>query len=95
MPSLSSVGLVGNLVHAPCVSVYSVGEPCRLWTIWVQWLSAGSGPYPSVAFIFFWREAINPPVTPDRYHWYDFTRVQLDEKNEFIWLVYTVQAQGY
>lgn len=37
------------LVSSAC----SVGEPCRLWTIWVQWLNVGGGPYPSVAFLFF------------------------------------------
>lgn len=76
-----SVGLVGNLVHAPCVlcmlgrwamsAVDYLGTmaECWRWPISICCIS-----------FFFWREAINPKVTPDGYHWYDFTRVHFDEK---------------
>lgn len=39
--------------------------------------------------------AIKPPVTTDGYHWYNFIKVQLDERNYYVWLAYRVQAKGY
>lgn len=79
IPSLT-VGLVGNLLHAICVlcmfgrwamsAVDYLGMVVGHW----QW------PISICCIYFFWREAINPPVTPDGYRWYDFTRVQLDDK---------------
>lgn len=47
-----SVGLVVISFMLPMSSACSVGEPCWLWTIWVQWLDTNGGSYPFVAFIF-------------------------------------------
>lgn len=90
IPSLT-VGLVGNLLHAICVlcmfgrwamsAVDYLGMVVGHW----QW------PISICCIYFFWREAINPPVTPDGYHWYDFTRVQLDDKK---WGFFLTCLQG-
>lgn len=77
-------------------SAHFVGEPCRLWTMWVQWLNIGGGPYPSVAFIFSGerQSILQSPQTGTIGTILPESNL-MRKKNWVFWLVYRVQAKGY